>query len=465
MFNPFRLFFGKSQGFEAGGMGRRVQEFAPARHHVNALIRASGATLTARARYLDYNDGYGGHAADLWQTMVVGDGIKPRPNLDNQKDREHWLNEWQLWNEVADADGLLDFYGLQSLIAREAFVAGECFVRFRSRRPGDMTAMPFQLQVYQSEMLDTSFDEVQSGGRFIKAGIEFNALGQRLAYHFFPQHPGDQRPGTVTGLKRVRVPASDVLHVMDPKCAGQIRGVSRYAKAIMPLHMLRSYDDNEMDRKRVAAAFALAITQNDQRDGWSDDEDNDEAPEPSTRPDDDDELLDPLKTGTVVKLNEGEDVKAISTADVGGSYEAWQYRQLLRISAALGLPYSYLSADPSRGNFSNVRTDIVRFRRQVKSWTCTVLMPQLCRPVVERFHTVGLLSGRLLPAHVPPRVKYLPPRQEWVDPAKDVSAVEKELKLKLKSRTEALAERGLDIEDVDRELERESTDFWADNEA
>ena len=45
-------------GFEAGFANRRLKGFQPSRAHLNTLIAAAGADITARARYLVRNNGY-----------------------------------------------------------------------------------------------------------------------------------------------------------------------------------------------------------------------------------------------------------------------------------------------------------------------------------------------------------------------------------------------------------------------
>jgi len=77
-------------------------------------------------------------------------------------------------------------------------------------------------------------------------------LGRRVAYHFLRRHPGDSTdPGLAGDI--VRVPASEVIHVIDPVEGGQLRGVSKLAPAIVKLFLLDQYDDAELDRKKVAA--------------------------------------------------------------------------------------------------------------------------------------------------------------------------------------------------------------------
>ena len=75
------------------------------------------------------------------------------------------MQTWLDWTDLADADGLADFYGLQTIVARAIFEAGECFIRFRNRRPEDGMAVPMQVQLLESEMcpywLNRAADERQ----------------------------------------------------------------------------------------------------------------------------------------------------------------------------------------------------------------------------------------------------------------------------------------------------------------
>ena len=70
----------------------------------------------------------------------------------------------------ADAEGFTDFYGLQRRAAREVFIAGEVFFRFRPCRPQDGLTVPLQLQMLTSEMLSLNRNEVSPGGNVIRPG-------------------------------------------------------------------------------------------------------------------------------------------------------------------------------------------------------------------------------------------------------------------------------------------------------
>ena len=81
--------------------------------------------------------GYAANACEAFASNLVGDGIKPSSLIEDPALRDRVQRLWLAWTDEADADGLTDFYGLQAMVAREMFVAGECFVRLRPRRAED----------------------------------------------------------------------------------------------------------------------------------------------------------------------------------------------------------------------------------------------------------------------------------------------------------------------------------------
>jgi lambda family phage portal protein len=433
-------------GFEAGQSNRRLKSFQATRAHLNTLIAAAGPDITARARYLVRNNGYAANAIESWAGNVVGAGIKPSSLIGDPKQKAAVQKLWLAWTDDSDAEGLTDFYGQQRRAAREVFIAGEVFFRFRPRRPEDGLAVPLQLQMLPSEMLPLNRNEDLPGGNVIRQGIEFDAIGRRVAYWFLRRHPGDLTDPGMAG-ELTRVPAEDIIHVIDPVDAGQLRGVSRFAPAIVKLFLLDQYDDAELDRKKVAAMYALFVTTPSPGEPFDIAEDNGSG----------DRLMD-VQPGQVVMLEPGEQIQTSAPADVGGSYEAFQYRTLLQISAALGVPYAYLSNDMLKANYSNSRLALLEFRRRIEAWQHAVMVHQLCRAVWQRWMDMAVMSGGLvIPGYEKSRAiaqacAWLPPKWDWVDPMKDARAEFEQIDAGLKSRTQALAERGFDAEQVDAEI-------------
>jgi lambda family phage portal protein len=436
-------------GFEGAAGHRRLRGFAPSRAHLNVLLGQAGPEMRARARFLVRNNGYAANAVESWAANAVGDGIKPQSLIKAARTKEKLQRLWLDWTDEADAEGLTDFYGIQRRIARELFIAGECFVRFRFRRPGDGFAVPLQLQVLPSEMLSMEKTEALGAGE-IRQGIEFDALGRRVAYHFWRRHPSDVSSGAGAAGETTRVPAEEVVHLIDAAEPGQIRGVSRFSAAIVKMFLLDQYDDAELDRKKVAALYALFVTSS---------LGDDMAPkEPAEGAGSLEEDMLQLSPGAILRLEDGEDVKVTDPADSGSTYEPFQYRTLLQVCAALGIPYAFVTGDINKANFSNARLMLMEFRRRVTAFQHSVLVFQFCRPVWQRFLDLAVLSGAIsLPGYARRRREYLacawlPPRWDWVDPQKDINAEILQIEAGLKSRSQAISERGYDAEETDNQI-------------
>ena len=432
-------------GFDGGLSKRRLKTFHASRAHVNTLIQASGADMTARARYLIRNNGYAANAVESWAGNAVGTGIKPSSGIADAVLKDRVQRLWLRWTDESDAEGLTDFYGQQRRAARELFIAGEVFFRIRPRRPEDGLSVPLQLQMLPAEMLPLNHNQLLENGHRIRQGIEFDRMGRRVAYHFLRRHPGDITDPGLAG-ETVRVPAESVLHIVDPVDAGQLRGVSRFSPALVKLFLLDQYDDAELDRKKVAAMFVGFVRRPER-----------ELDNAADRDDQGEPLL-PLEPGQLQMLDDGEDITFSAPADVGGNYESFQYRTLLQVAAALGLPYANLTADMLKANYSNTRAALLEFRRRIESFQHSVIVYQMCRAVWARWMDVAVLSGQLaLPDYEQRRADYLdcnwlPPRWDWVDPLKDIRAETLAIQSGFKSRTQAIGERGFDATMVDAEI-------------
>lgn len=421
---------------------RRLRGWNPPLENINALVASGGPRLLARSRELVVTNGYAANACEAFAANLVGDGIKPSSLITDAALRDQVQKLWLAWTDEADADGLTDFYGLQAMVAREMFVAGECFVRLRPRRAEDGLLVPLQLQLLQSEMLPFEKTEMDPNGNRIRCGIEFDLIGRRVAYHFRRRHPGDSTDQRVAVPDTVRVPAEEVLHIYRPIDAGQIRGLPHVAPAMVRLFLLDQYDDAELDRKKTAAMFAGFITKT--------------APEDPMMgegaADLDGAAIASLEPGTMQVLLPGEDVKFSSPADVGGGYEAFQYRTLLAVSASLGLPYHLVTGDVRQANYSSLRAELVEFRRRIGQLQHGVMAHQLCRPIWRRWLETAVLSGALGADPVTARpVQWIPPRWDWVDPLKDIQAQVLAMEAGLTSRRKVVEATGYDIEEVDRE--------------
>jgi lambda family phage portal protein len=443
--------------FDGARATRRLKTWQPTQNTVNVILTSSGDLLRARCRDAMRNNAYATAACDSFVANLIGTGIKPSSlMIDDPAMREAIMQLWLDWTDVADADGLADFYGMQTIVARALFEAGECFIRFRPRRAEDGYAVPLQVQLLESEMCPYGKNERAPNGNYIMNGIELDWRGARAAYWFYPVHPGDMPIEVgVNGMEPVRVPASEVLHVFRCTRPGQMRGVPLLTPALVRMFFLDQYDDAELDRKRIAACFAGFVSGPAPEDivGANPNDDID---------DQDDEGIDlaPLEPGTMQRLRPGEEIRFSEPADVGGTYEAYQYRQQLALFGALGIPYSVCTSDLRRANYSSLRGSIVEYRRKLEQFQHNIIVFQMCVPIWRRWLDTAVLaqaipldaSTYLADQATYQRAKWIPQRNDWVDPLKDRQAEKLAVDAGFKSRSDVVEAEGNDPEENDRRV-------------
>lgn len=449
---PFfsRMFQKPRMAYDAAKARRRLSTWKATNASMRTIMQNEGPLMLARCRDVIRNNPYGAGAAEVFKSNLVGVGIKPSSLLTDAPElRQQIMEKWLLWTDEADADGIYDFYGMQTAIGHALFEAGEVFIRRRPRRPEDGLSVPLQYQLIESEQLDHSFTKKADNGNDIVSGVEFDLLGKRVAYHFWREHPGNMSANKMG--ERVRVPADGVMHVMRATRPGQVRGVPLVTPAVVKLWLLDQYDDAELDRKKTAAMFAGFITSPSPEDVLEDDETSgaDASAEAGVVT---------LEPGTMQTLLPGEEVQFSQPADVGGGYEAFQYRTLLAVFSAMGVPYTIGTGDLKRANYSSLRGAIIEFRRRISQLQHQVIVHQFARRVWADFLDAAVLSGALqIPGYardpLPYRkVKWIPPKFEWVDPLKDLKAEAVAVQYGFKARSDVIEEFGNDAEETDSRI-------------
>lgn len=441
---------------EGGQTGRRLAAIPSTTMALNTLISRYGRAVVARSRYLCLNNPYAVSAKETYVAAVAGFGIKPS-SLSTDSDYKAALQQlWLDWTAEADADGITDYYGMQALAASELFEAGEVFA-VKTRTPmGQMdTGIPLRIRLVPSEMLPLTHNEPRvAGGNRIVQGIEFDAAGNRVRYHFLKVHPGGEDVDA-TGYGTHPVDAADVMHVFKPIRVGQVRGLPHTLSAILTAATLDLYDDAELERKRVAALFA-AFVRTPAVEG-----DDDAGTHPlgsTTRKSETDQFI--IEPGATIDLLPGEEVTFSSPSDVGQQYEAFQYRNLLRMAAGMGVPYANMTGDLRQANYGSIRAGLVEFRRRVTAVQHGTVIHQLCRPVWRAFHDAAALAGvhpmarteYLANRAEAIRAKHITPTWDWVDPLKDRQAEKLAVDNGFKPRSDVIEAEGYDPEEVDNRI-------------
>ena len=450
------LFGGKpTPTYDGVGGGRRSLSWLVGNPGAVAALTFSQDELRAKSRDLVRRNVWAAAGVEAFVANAIGTGIKPQSMVKDTEQREAIHRLWWQWCEEADSAGLTDFYGLQSLACRAMLEGGECLIRLRYRKAKDGLRVGLQLQLLEPEHLPINMNKDLPSGNVIRAGIEFDKLGKRVAYHLYKLHPGDGSLAPMSGagqrntlMDTVRVPADQIIHLYRPLRPGQIRGEPWLARALVKLNELDQYDDAELVRKKTAAMFAGFITRMNPEDNLMGE----------GLPDTQGAALAGLEPGTMQILEPGEDIKFSQPADVGAAYSDFLRNQFRAVAAAMGITYEMLTGDLTQVNYSSIRAGLLEFRRRCETIQHSVIVHQLCRPIWQAWMTQAVLEGALtMPKYAEqPRqyqaVKWIPQGWQWVDPKKEFDAMQTAIRAGLMSRSEAISAFGYDAEDIDQEI-------------
>lgn len=433
--------------FEGGSTRRRMAGKGAVATGPNGPIANSLPLLQSRSHNAIRNNAYARKAQEAYVSNLVGVGIMPQ-----------WCCKeiqalWDRWVLECDADGIDNFYGLTALAASAQFEAGEALARFRYRRLADGLSVPLQLQLIEAEHLDPAYSR-GFDGRLIKMGIEFDGIGRRRAYHLWRHHPHEQL--TASHNERVPVPADEVIHMYRRTRPGQLRGVPELTSVIVRLYEIDEMQDATLARQKLAQLFGAFVKRKTGHDP------EDEGPFFGTQVsvEGEAEPLSEFTPGAIHYLEDDEEISFSTPPDIGSNYTDWLRTELLAVAAGTGITYEQLTGDLKGVNYSSIRAGLLEFRRRAEALQAQLIVHQWCRRVAARWLDVAVASGAIsIPGYWNNRsqhlaIDWIAPKWQWVDPLKEVTSILVQVRSGFKPRSEAAAELGWSLEQLDAEIAR-----------
>lgn len=361
--------------------------------------------LQKRSRYLINNDGYA-HSA-LMNTVAswVGTGIRGKWN--NKKLQKYWKEFVK--NPFPDRIG--NFYGFQKLFAASLFADGEVFFR-KQIFPKYGKKIPFYLQPIESEYLP--LDHLIRGREVIERD---STTGRPLYYNFWKRLPKSKIYSSIK-LETVRVPAKDVIHVVDRVYFGQDRGIPRLTSIIIPLLDIQDLMDATLVRQKAAQAIAWVVKRHS-RENFNPIGDaivNDFK----EKGEDKKQVIEEIEPGGIHYLEEDEDLIQTTPPDIGNNLVTLLEAALRKSAVGCGLTYEMLTGDLTKVNFSSIRAGILDFRRRVIQLQQSLLIAEGLQPVAEMFRNFcSVWTGQDFSKY---EINWYTPKSEGIDPSKDIKA-------------------------------------------
>ncbi|WP_044645703.1 phage portal protein [Paenibacillus terrae] len=422
--------------------------------------------LRARARDLHMGSDVVAAAHKGLRTNIVGTGLRLNPafdskflNLSDQESEDLRANihrEWALWAETSkcDAAGLNDFYELQALAFLSTLMSGDVF-SLLPMLPRDHAVYDLRINLVEADRCDTPFNVQLDNVDRVQSGVEVDADGMVVAYHFSNRHPGSSRFDLTNEREWVRVEKYggqtgriNVIHLFEAERPGQRRGIPIIAPIIESLKLLNQYTEAELMAAVITSMYTVFVKTpgDDGQDPYGMDEPEThnqyQEPIPGTGGDNI-----KMGRGAIVYLDPGEDVQFANPLRPNPNYEAFVRALLKQIAAALELPYEILTKQFT-SSYSASRGALLeawKMYRMRRSW----LAKTFCQPIYEEWFVEAVTKGRINAPGIfdDPAIFAAYTRAEWhgpsqglLDPTKEVGAAVTRIENNLSTATKETVE-------------------------
>lgn len=475
-----------SGGYFGGSRRNRaaLSNWNPGASDADGDISPDLGDLRAYSRDLCRRNPLAAGAVNAVVTNTIGTGLSMQPapdaaflGLDDDALKawqESVSREWRLWAETTACDITREqnFYGLQSLAFRSTLESGDVFAI--TPMAGD--GRPYRLSVQLIEADRCRNPSSRADTQTLVQGIEHDANGAPVKYHFSDRHPGALRPGGTGTISYTEITAfgektgrRNVLHLFDRRRPGQSRGVPYLAPVIEPLKQLGRYSEAEISAAVISAAFAIFVkmdatafeslfdgTENattylsgalDQR--W-----DNRVPQ-----------ADMEGPGKAINLLPGEDVVAPDLGRPNAQFDPFFMAVTKQIGVALELPQEVL-LKAYLSSYSAARAallDAWRFFRGRRDFMATYF----CQPLYELWLEEAVALGRVRAPgfFADPAYRHAWSRAVWIgdgpgsiDPLKEADAAEKRIEIGISTvAAESILHDGVDWETKHRQRVRETT--------
>ncbi len=434
--------------------------------------------IVKRSTDLVNNDPHAAGIVDTFATTVIGSGLIPHPNpdpdgLDLDQETERRLAArmryiYNRWAPFADAGLRMHFGQIQYLTKLSMLRYGEYFVLLPMIKDRHR---PYSLacQVIHPLRVKTPTDKINTGN--IRDGIELGDYGQPIAIWIKKSSESNALALADTSKNFIRVPVRvghrwQVLHGFVAKDPEQVRGWPFFAPAMKYFRDFNDLLNAELVSNVVTAALAYFIetpvgndpmllannfaSMTDQRTNAAGDTKNLRYQE--------------VYPGMIWYGNVGEKPHLLAAARPGVTFEPFTRTVKKSLAMSLNMPYTVLFKDVEGTNFAGFRAAMLDAWR-VFSMERTWHGRNFCQPVFTMLMEEAYLRGDLdYPRfyddmHAICQCDWRGAPKGDIEPVKAAQADILLIKNNLKTREQAIIERGEDPRRVFRQLEEEKNDL------
>lgn len=446
-------------------------------------------TAVARTYDLLQNEPWAQGGVDKKVDMVIGASWRPSISIDAEalgitraqaaslaRDYERVYRGWA--NDPlcrCDLEETLSAAFNMHLVVMQHEVAGDGVAVLRWKEDRGW-AYRTALQVIDADRLSNPMGRPETDQ--LRGGVEKDADGRPVAYHFREAHPGDLLMGGAAKAYRWERVARrqpwgrpQVLHLYSKDRPGQTRGVSKLIAALARFKGLARYAEAELGNAVMNALFAATITSGfdpavaEQHLTASATQSHHALREAFY------EAAQPTLRGVRLQhLFPGDELKFLTTGREAAGFAAFTQTFLRSIASGLGITYEQLAGDWSQVNYSSARAALVEVWRGILKARDRVAM-MIATPTLMAVLEDAIDGGQTsLPPGVDDlyaapatwlRVSWIGPARGWVDPVKEAQAALMRIEAGLSNFELECAEQGVEFEENLQKLMTQNAQFEA----
>ncbi|MCD8294671.1 MAG: phage portal protein [Clostridia bacterium] len=399
--------------------------------------------VRARARDLERNSDVMNSIIGAYTRNVIGGGYTLQAKTGSDKLNDTIEATWRRWckKQNCDVTGTQSFMEIMRMCVRRKKVDGGILIVKRYTRDG---FLPFKLQTFEVDELDSSYMSPRRKNDKVVGGIELDKYNKPVGYYI--------RQYTVDGMMAdpIYVKAEDAIFLYTKSRPSQVREISDMSPTITRVRDANEFMTAVSVKQRIEACLSVFIkrelpTQGIGRVG---------SPGKGRESYEGKSLV----PGMIKELNAGDDVSVVNPQ--GQATDATQYIKLQQrlIAAGQGISYEATSRDMSESNYSSARQGIIE-----DDMTYAAEKEMLMDAMDEIYETFIIsmwLAGELEAKDFwDNKDKYfehiwVAAPKKWIDPQKEAGANQIALQTGQKTFKQIAAEQGRDWKDqVDEIIE------------
>lgn len=434
--SAWRQVMEEQRNYDAGDYGRLNSHWITTNQSAEMTDRYYRDTVRARARDLERNSDMMNSVVGPFVRNVVGAGFTLQAETMDAKLNDDIEKLWRKWCKARNCDvtGQQSFDQiLRMAVRRKKIDGGILFVK----RYTNNGILPFQLQMFEVDELDSTRMNPRHKGNRVVGGIEYNLYNRPVGY-WIQQYSTDG----MTITEPTFIDEKNVIFYFSKRRPSQLREMSDMTQTITRIRDANEFMVAVSVKQRIEACLAVFIkkaipTSGIGRSATGSTNGSRETYEGKT-----------LSPGMIKEMNAGDEVQVVNPQ--GQATDAASYIKLQQrlIGAGQGISYEATARDMSESTYAAARQGMIEDGMTYAEES--ELLNDVMDEIYETFVISAILSGKIsAPGFWNDKDRYfehsfVKPPKPWIDPSKETIANKTALQSGQKTYKQIAAENGSD---------------------